>query len=191
MASFRDEDAAIKVESQRYKGLREKIESMRNKVDDDFLLIGECGISLHDAFHSLHEAMNDWMAGYKLSMAKFDLLSLLAYRTPDHQLPMAEIGARMCVTGANVTGLVDGLERQGLVRRANLPGDRRVVLAQLTEEGDALMQDITPKHHEHMRELWSQLDSAEIQQLTTLLNRLTRSFEATLSLSEAPPANED
>jgi len=95
MARLQDEGSVIKVESQRYKGLREKIESMRNKVDDDFLLIGECGISLHDAFHSLHEAMNDWLAGYKLSMPKFDLLSLLAYRTPDHQLPMAEIGARM------------------------------------------------------------------------------------------------
>lgn len=177
MASLRDDSSEIKEESLRYKGLREKIESMRSMVDEDFLHVGECGISLHDAFHSLHEAMNDWLGGSRLSMAKFDLLMLLMYRTPDHQLPMAEIGARMCVTGANVTGLVDGLERQGLVRRANLPGDRRVVLAQLTEEGEALMDDIMPKHHQHMRALWSQLNDTEIQQLTGLLTRLTRSFE--------------
>ena len=108
MASLRDDGSAIKEESQRYKGLREKIESMRDKVDDEFLRIGECGISLHDAYHSLHESMNDWLAGSRLSMAKFDLLMLLMYRTPDHQLPMAEIGTRMCVTGANVTGLEIG-----------------------------------------------------------------------------------
>jgi MarR family 2-MHQ and catechol resistance regulon transcriptional repressor len=191
MVRLRDEGSAVRVESQRYRGLREKVESMRDKVDGDYLLIGECGISLHDAFHSMHEAMNDWLAGYKLSMAKFDLLSLLAYRTPDHQLPMAEIGARMCVTGANVTGLVDGLERQGFVRRANLPGDRRVVLAQVTEAGMALIDDITPKHHEHMRSLWSELNDAEIQQLTSLLTRLTHSFEATKLLNQTNSTDEE
>jgi len=158
--------------------VRAKMENMAGMFDDDTLVVTECVISLHDTYQNLHETLNNWLADSKLSAAKFDLLKLLKYGVPDHQLPMAEIGARMCVTGANVTGLVDGLERQGLVARANLPGDRRVVLAQLTSEGEQLMEEIVPLFHKHLRVLWSQLSEAEILQLTQLLTKLDRSIDA-------------
>ena len=53
-------------------------------------------------------------------------------------LGMAEIADRLSVTKRNITGLVDGMERDGLVVRRAHPTDRRIKLIRLTAEGQAM-----------------------------------------------------
>ena len=68
-----------------------------------------------------------------LTAAQFN--ALLVLRTAGAGgLLMGEIGRRLVVTKSNVTGLVDRLERQGLVRRAERP-DRRATVVRLTRGG--------------------------------------------------------
>jgi DNA-binding MarR family transcriptional regulator len=74
-----------------------------------------------------------------------------------------------------MTGLMDVLERKGLVRRKPNPEDRRSLLASLTGEGQAL-QEQTPS----LRRIYSQccvgLAPEEFQQLGRLLGKLNESF---------------
>ncbi|MCG5213611.1 MarR family transcriptional regulator [Streptosporangium soli] len=49
--------------------------------------------------------------------------------------PMRELAERMACDASNVTGIVDGLERRGLVVRRPSSDDRRVKLVAPTEEG--------------------------------------------------------
>jgi DNA-binding MarR family transcriptional regulator len=60
------------------------------------------------------------------------------YFSRDHRLSQAEIGNDIRVNSSNVTYLVDGLEKDSLVRRGGHPSDRRVSLVELTPEGEAL-----------------------------------------------------
>jgi DNA-binding MarR family transcriptional regulator len=60
------------------------------------------------------------------------LLHILGCQGP---LKMIDLGQHLGVTARNVTKLVDALEEEGLVRREDVPGDRRAVLVQLTEAG--------------------------------------------------------
>jgi DNA-binding MarR family transcriptional regulator len=53
-------------------------------------------------------------------------------------LPLSRVGDRLQVHPASVTNVVDRLERQGLVRRAPHPSDRRATLAELTDTGREL-----------------------------------------------------
>ncbi|MEU4820393.1 MarR family winged helix-turn-helix transcriptional regulator [Actinomadura citrea] len=50
--------------------------------------------------------------------------------------PMRQLADWLSCEPSNVTGIVDGLERRGLVTRRPTPGDRRVKLVVLTEDGE-------------------------------------------------------
>src|SRR5512142_2464870 len=58
------------------------------------------------------------------------------------QMSPSELGDRLIVTRATVTGLLDSLERRGFVRRTPNPADRRGLLVEITEDGLAVLQDL-------------------------------------------------
>ncbi len=53
-------------------------------------------------------------------------------------VPFSEIGAKMMVTVSNLTGIVDRLEKKGIVARERDKHDRRVIHVKLTEKGKKL-----------------------------------------------------
>ncbi len=68
-----------------------------------------------------------------LSLAKMGVLRHLV--AAGESLPLGQLAERLSCVRSNVTQLVDRLEGDGLVRRVPDPGDRRSVLATLTEQG--------------------------------------------------------
>ena len=60
--------------------------------------------------------------------------------------PMHVIGELLLASRANITGLVDSLEKKGLVRRQEDPDDRRSKLVRITPQGDRLLKKILPGH---------------------------------------------
>jgi len=54
---------------------------------------------------------------------------------PDEPVPMRALAAALNCDSSNVTGLVDGLEAQGLVERREAEHDRRMRLLVVTERG--------------------------------------------------------
>ena len=75
--------------------------------------------------------------------ARFTLL-LTLYFARDHTLAQNEISREMSVSRTNVTNLIDGLERDGLVERIPNPSDRRVSYAHLTQSGRQIVLEVLP-----------------------------------------------
>src|SRR5690606_21293334 len=73
------------------------------------------------------------------------------------------------VTNGTITGLVDGLEREGYVRREPSPDDRRVVMIALTPAGLAHVKKILPDHLTRLARLMSGLTKAQQRTLVQLL----------------------
>ena len=70
-----------------------------------------------------------------ISLPQYRLLLTLA----DRQMRAGELAERVGVSRPTLTSLIDGLERQGLLRRRPVPGDRRGIRLEPTEQGlDAL-----------------------------------------------------
>lgn len=92
-------------------------------------------------------------------------------------LALGEIGRRLVVTKANVTGLIDRLERDGLVHR-DPHSDRRVTLARLTEKGNQLLEEALPRHLRLLAGLMDCLAPDEKEQLIALLTKLRRGLRA-------------
>ncbi|HYY05228.1 MAG TPA: MarR family transcriptional regulator [Candidatus Limnocylindria bacterium] len=61
----------------------------------------------------------------------------------DRAVPMSELAKWLKCDASNVTGIVDRLEARGLVERRGAPGDRRVKMLALTEEGAAFQRELS------------------------------------------------
>ena len=89
-------------------------------------------------------------------------------------LPLSEIGRRLVVTKANVTGLMDRLERQGLVRRDGDAPDRRVIRACLTTHGSELLEKALPERDRVLSDLLEEMSLEEKTSLIFLMTKLRR-----------------
>jgi DNA-binding MarR family transcriptional regulator len=106
--------------------------------------------------------------GFGLSDAKLEVLEVLCCRH-DRRACLHALGDELGVTRPNVTKLVDGLERGGLVERLPHPSDRRMVHAHLTRQGLEVAEEALPGRGEVMERLWDPLDDDELAQLVALL----------------------
>ena len=106
-----------------------------------------------------------------LTPGRLNVLMVL-YTSTEKAMPLSEIGNYLVVTRPNITGLIDGLVRDGLVRRIDRPDDRRMVLAQLTDKGRKFMAWFAPFHHKVIKGILGCLSSTEKRQLVTLLDKV-------------------
>jgi DNA-binding MarR family transcriptional regulator len=107
---------------------------------------------------------------FTTTLPRFDLMAQLA-RHPDG-LKMGELSKHMMVSGGNVTGITDQLEKDGLVERVTLPGDRRAWKVRLTPAGREVFDRMAVSHEAWIAKLMDNLSVEEQQQLHTLLGKL-------------------
>ena len=107
---------------------------------------------------------------YATTLPRFDLMAQLE-RAPGG-LKMGELSKRMMVTGGNVTGITDMLEREGLVERLPDPADRRAILVRLTPAGRRSFAAMAAEHERWVVEAFDELTGREMATMATLLARL-------------------
>ncbi|MEU6369340.1 MarR family transcriptional regulator [Streptomyces sp. NPDC046931] len=83
---------------------------------------------------------------------------------------MSVLATTLTCDASNMTGIIDRLEKRGLVRREPSPSDRRVKNVVLTAEGERVIDVIRGKMH-HTLEGLSRLDQQERDTLYALLER--------------------
>jgi len=105
-----------------------------------------------------------------LSEARFVVLVMLE-RAPDGLAPSA-LADQAGVTRGTVTGLLDGLERDGLVRRAPDAADGRALLVHLTERGRTLARELLGEHARWIGGLFAGLPAPERRRFSALLGRV-------------------
>lgn len=107
---------------------------------------------------------------FDCTLPRFDLLAQLD-RHPEG-LRMGELSRRMMVTGGNVTGITDQLEKEGWVTRETAANDRRAFLIRLTPPGKKAFARMAQAHEAWIKQLFGQLAPGESSQLYELLGRL-------------------
>lgn len=123
-----------------------------------------------DTTTEVYATLNSYFDRYGLSGGKFTVLMQLY--TAKQGIPPSEFAERANVTRATITGLLDGLERDGLIERQPHPSDRRMLTVHLTDRGKELMQNILPEHFCRTKILMDTLTAADKRNLVKLLNKL-------------------
>lgn len=109
-------------------------------------------------------------ARFGITLPRFDYLAQL-YRHPEG-LRMNMLSRYMMVTGGNITGLTDELEKDGLVQRESDASDRRSFRILLTEPGRRVFERIAAEHEAWLVELLSGAGSAALEALYEQLGEL-------------------
>ncbi|MEC0368520.1 MarR family transcriptional regulator [Paenibacillus chibensis] len=99
----------------------------------------------------------------------FAVMEVLYYKGSQ---PIQQIGSKLLLQSGNVTYVIDKLEKRGYIHRRPCPNDRRVIYAELTPVGEALMNDLYPKYSERIHHAFSGLNDEEKSQLIHLLKKL-------------------
>ncbi len=107
-----------------------------------------------------------------LRLGEYEVMAHLQ-EAPDGVLRMNELAARCGLSPSGLTRRFDGLVRKGLVERREVPGDRRGVLAALTQAGAEALEQCAPHHREAVRRHFtSHLTEAELAVLSEVFGRL-------------------
>ena len=112
---------------------------------------------------------------FDTTLPRFDLMSQL-WRYPAG-MKMNELSAHLMVTGGNVTGIVDLLEKDGLVERAAEPADRRAYRVRFTRTGRKAFGEMARAHEEWIVELLAGLSRKERAEVFKLLGRMKQATQ--------------
>lgn len=146
-------------------------EGLHERFPDADRLAIEVNLMVARAYGVLSSLVAEHWAELGLTPHRFTTLRML-FLAKEHRLSMTEVGGGLNVGPANVTKLIDAMERDGLVSRVRDSSDRRVIHAELTEVGRNRYLAARPETHRRLKEAWDLLSKEEKEMLVHLLAKL-------------------
>ncbi|AUX21171.1 MarR family transcriptional regulator [Sorangium cellulosum] len=101
-------------------------------------------------------------------------LTILKLLESFQDLSLSTLSERIRAQNSTVTGIVDRMEREGLVRRERSKADRRVVHIRLSEKGARLAREIQVEPMEIFRSALLGLSPADLRDLLRILTKLQK-----------------
>lgn len=127
-----------------------------------------------------------WHRG-ALSLIHLNVVSLLEAEGPQS---MSQIAQALDVSDASATGIVDRMERRGLVERQHATDDRRLVLVHITDAGSAVFSSLRAKRREHLSRLLNELTDDELAAMLTGLRAMRAAGARLMQLVGRPDAED-
>ncbi|MEV1168180.1 MarR family transcriptional regulator [Nonomuraea sp. NPDC049784] len=143
---------------------------MSELAGDDTLTF-EAAAAVRTAFQAIERMRTHGSEGRGLSSGAMDVLLRLS-ATDEDGLSIGDLAQSAGVSSRNVTGLVDTLEKDGLVRRVQDQRDRRSVLARITPEGRAWIEAFRKPSQLAMAAMFRGFSPEELTSLRHLCLRL-------------------
>jgi MarR family transcriptional regulator, organic hydroperoxide resistance regulator len=103
-------------------------------------------------------------------------------------ISLSALSERIRAQNSTVTGIIDRMEREGLVVRARSTEDRRVVHIRLTDKGSRIAQEIAVEPMEIFRSALGSLSPREMRDLLTILTKIARSVQSIVKRDVGAPA---
>ncbi len=125
--------------------------------------------SLAECYQAFETYSGSHVRGLGLTPAQFDILATLG-NTPG--MTCRQLGEKTLITKGTLTGVLDRMERRGLVRRGPSDADRRQVFVSLTPAGARLFGRVFPVHAAHVSKAFAVLSPEEHDRARQLLLRL-------------------
>jgi DNA-binding MarR family transcriptional regulator len=145
---------------------RRRVTSRRNP---DPALVEQVQRALRGANRVLFARLRSSLLREGLPFSRFLVLRLLAVRGPTTSKALAEA---MGVTTANMPGLIDGLEAEGLVRRKRSTKDRREILVSATAKGRRMLARLKETAVAELQGAFEGWTEEELRALLASLHRI-------------------
>ena len=139
----------------------------------------DADVTAISGFLYLMRVATDLSLALDTCLSKHDLLQgrwwvlILLMREESVTSTPSILAEKLGVTRATMTGLLDGLEQNGLVTRVFAKEDRRSVNIQLTSAGQAKLDVVMPDYYRRLKQCMQALSEEnriQLQQLLGLIN---------------------
>ncbi|MGH3392705.1 MAG: MarR family winged helix-turn-helix transcriptional regulator [Actinomadura sp.] len=159
----------------------------RERPDLDPSPIGVFGRVRRVAEMSRHE-LEAYLAPHGLTPKSFDVLANLRRGGHPYRKTPSELAESSLLSSGAMTGRLDSLEAQGWIRRTPHPTDRRVMYAELTPEGVALIDEVMALHLANEDSLLDDLSKEQREQIAAALATMEAALHSALARRAAKTA---
>jgi DNA-binding MarR family transcriptional regulator len=151
--------------------LKKKVEAPLPTVDkvDTTYLEGLIGYNARRAALAVIEIFMDRMSIYDLRPVDFSVLSLV---THNPGITSRQLCTTLGILPPNLVGMVNALEKRGLIARQPHPRDGRAMGLHLTPAGQKLMRDAEKTAAQLETDAAAKLSPAEVKTLIRLLQKI-------------------
>ncbi|AGK50541.1 MULTISPECIES: homoprotocatechuate degradation operon regulator HpaR [Burkholderia] len=91
---------------------------------------------------------------------------------PSHELEAGQIAKRCCILSPSLTGVLERMERDGLIRRTRAQEDQRRLIVSLTPQSRQLVTQIGPRIDEQYRLLEQRFGADALREVYAALDKL-------------------
>ena len=137
------------------------------------MLAHEALLNTYYTASCLRKKAGHFLNQFGLTDVQFNLMMLLKHQSnPEGGLSQAQLSNMMLVNRANITALIDRMEKSELVERTSMPMDRRYNIIKLTERGKKMLLKIEPLYAQEVDRIMDVLLESEQKRLISMLEKI-------------------
>ena len=137
------------------------------------LLAHEGLLNIYFTASQLKKRADEFFRPFGLTDVQFNLMMLLEHQTaPGEGLTQAKLSEMMLVNRANITSLIDRMEKSELVKRTSLANDRRCNIIKLTEQGSKTLEKVEPLYADEVKNIMAALEETDQKNLIAMLENI-------------------
>ncbi len=156
---------------------REKLEKLEREYPDFKPHYGEAIQALFQLSTDLEKAIDQFHLKNGCSRARYLILLVLMHEEGNRLTPH-EIAQKLNVTRGNMTGLIDCLKKDGLVKKLEDKTDRRKVWIEMTPKADQYLKKMFPKYFKRLAKFMSVISKDELESLIRISRKLNSAIPA-------------
>ena len=132
----------------------------------------EAILNIYYTASKIKKRADEFFRPFGLTDVQFNLMMLLAHQSEkDGGLNQAQLSEMMLVNRANITSLIDRMEKANLVKRTPA-ADRRFNIVKLTAKGKNQLAKIEPEYAKGVKKIMSVLSESEQKRLIKMLEKV-------------------
>jgi len=134
-------------------------------------------MSIYYTATRLRKRAAEFLRPFGLTDVQFNLLMLLQHQSNSNSgLTQAQLSSMMLVNRADVTSLIDRMEKATLVARTAAPSDRRCNIIRMTNHSKQLLAQIEPLYAKEVRRIMAGLNDKEQTKMMQALEKVRASI---------------
>jgi DNA-binding MarR family transcriptional regulator len=138
----------------------------------------EALLSIYYTAARVRKKAGEFFRNHGLTDVQYNVMSLLKYQSGEHGgLTQVELSRMMLVNRANITTLIDRMEKAGLVARKPVPDDRRYNIIELTPHGLKMYDQVAGIYKKKITEMMHVLSQSELDALSGILEKLRSNID--------------
>lgn len=139
----------------------------------------ECLLNIVYTGMMINKSAYRYFSRYGITETQFNVLMLLKYALSDG-LSQVALSRRLVVNKADMTGLIDRLERKKLVERSRDGHDRRINLVKLTRPGREMLLKVEKVYFTEVNRLFRGCAKTEIKAIIRGLELIRKNLRESL-----------